>query len=121
MGPERSRRDKWPKSEVISSGTRFAAFRRITTNSPDARTRPDRHREALELLNGQERPFLLGGGYALRHYTGGVRGTKDLDGFVRRQDALALLGGLARARLETDLTFSDWLGHGTVASRDLSD
>ena len=118
MGPERSRRDKRPKSEVISSGTRFAPFRRMTTNSPDARTRPDRHREALELLNGQERPFLLGGGYALRHYTGGVRGTKDLDVFVRRQDALALLDGLARAGLETDLTFSHWLGKVHMASDD---
>src|SRR5437667_3041404 len=118
MGPERSRRDKRPKTEVISSGTRFAGFRRMTTNSPDARTRPDRHREALELLNGQERPFLLGGGYALRHYTGGVRGTKDLDVFVRRQDALALLDGLARAGLETDLTFSHWLGKVHMASDD---
>src|SRR5207245_5449595 len=91
MGPERSRRDKRPKSEVISSGTRFAAFRRMTTNSPDARTRPDRHREALELLNGQERPFLLGGGYELRQYTGGVRGAKDIVVFVRMQGDHALL------------------------------
>src|SRR5439155_21596562 len=105
MGPEWSRRAKRPKSEVISSGTRFATFRRMTTNSPDARTRPDRHREALELLNGQERPFRMGGGYALRHYTGGVSGTNGLDVSVRRQDALALLDGLARAGLETDLTF----------------
>src|SRR5256885_5623019 len=58
MGSERCRRDKRPKSEVISSGTRFATFRRMTTNSPEARTRPDRHREALELLNGQERPSI---------------------------------------------------------------
>jgi len=90
----------------------------MTTNSPNARTRPDRHREALELLNGLERPFLLGGGYALTHYTGGVRGTKDLDVFVRRQDALALLDGLARAGLETDLTFPHWLGKVHMTSDD---
>src|SRR5947208_16392851 len=104
MGPKRSRRDKRPKSGVISSGTRFATFRRMTTNSPDARTRPDRHREALELLNGQERRFLLGGGYALRHYTGAVRGTQDRDVFVRRQHAPSLADGLARPALETRQT-----------------
>ncbi len=55
-------------------------------------------------------PFLVGGGYALRHYTGDVRGTKDLDVFVRRRDAVALLDALSAAGLPTELTFPHWLG-----------
>jgi len=69
-------------------------------------------------LNSLNHPFLLGGGYALRHYTGGVRGTKDLDVFVRRRDARALLDGLARAGLETDLTFPHWLGKVHITGND---
>jgi hypothetical protein len=55
-------------------------------------------------------PFLVGGGHALRHYAGGVRATKDLDVFVRRADAQALLDGMSTAGFETDLTFPHWLG-----------
>jgi hypothetical protein len=84
----------------------------------DAKTRHDRHQDALGLLNSLGRPFLVGGGYALRHYTGGVRGTKDLDVFVRRGDALALLEGLAHAGLETELTFPHWLGKVHMAGND---
>ena len=73
-----------------------------------------RHRRALQLLTGLEIPFLVGGGHALRHYTGDVRGTKDLDVFVRRNDALALLEGLAAAGFETDLTFPHWLGKAEI-------
>lgn len=74
----------------------------------EARSR--RHRQALELLRRLELPFLVGGGHALRHYTGDVRGTRDLDVFVRRNNALALLEGLAAAGFDTDLTFPHWLG-----------
>ncbi len=59
-------------------------------------------------------PFLVGGGHALRHYTGGVRGTKDLDVFVRQSDAEALLDGMSAAGFETDLTFPHWLGKAHV-------
>jgi len=72
--------------------------------------RSRRHRRALEVMTGLEVQFLVGGGHALRHYTGDVRGTKDLDVFVRRSDAPALLEGLAAAGFDTDLTFPHWLG-----------
>ena len=55
-------------------------------------------------------PFLVGGGHALRHYAGGVRATKDLDVFVRRADAQALLDRMSAAGFDTDLTFPHWLG-----------
>jgi Aminoglycoside-2''-adenylyltransferase len=74
----------------------------------EARSR--RHRGALELLTRLDIPFLVGGGHALRHYAGGVRATKDLDVFVRRADAEALLDGMSAAGFETDLTFPHWLG-----------
>jgi len=76
------------------------------------RRRPRRraHRRVLAYLAEQAVPFLVGGGYALRHYTGDVRGTRDLDLFVRRSDARRLLDALAALGLETDLTFPHWLG-----------
>ena len=80
--------------------------------SREARSR--RHRRALELLARLDIPFLVGGGYALRRYTGSVRGTKDLDVFVRRCHALALLSGMSEAGFETDLTFPHWLGKARI-------
>src|SRR5262249_8688328 len=60
-------------------------------------------------------PFLVGGGHALRHFTRSVRGTKDLDVFVRRRDARRLLAALARAGFETTLPFPHWLGKARAA------
>lgn len=65
-------------------------------------------------MTGVGVPFLVGGGHALRHYTGNVRGTKDLDVFVRRSDALALMKGLSAAGFDTDLTFPHWLGKARI-------
>jgi hypothetical protein len=78
----------------------------------DVRSR--RHRRALELMTRLQVPFLVGGGHALRHYTGDVRGTNDLDVFVRRSHVLALLEGLAAGGFETDLTFPHWLGKARI-------
>ena len=58
-------------------------------------------------------------GYALRHYTGDVRGTRDLDVFVRRRDARRLLDTLAALGLETDLTFPHWLGKARLGSESI--
>jgi hypothetical protein len=74
-----------------------------------------RHRHALVQITRSGIPFLIGGGYALRHYTKGVRGTKDLDVFVRRRDALVLLRTLSTAGFKTDLTFPHWLGKARIA------
>ena len=82
-----------------------------------ARRRP--HRRVLAHLAEQGVPFLVGGGYALRHYTGDVRGTRDLDVFVRRRDARRLLDALAALGLETELTFPHWLGKAGTASESI--
>ncbi len=42
---------------------------------------------ALAVLAEAKVPYLLGGAYALAHYTGIARHTKDLDLFVRPADA----------------------------------
>ena len=76
----------------------------------DSLKRRRRHRNALVQMTRTGIPFLVGGGYALRHYTKGVRGTKDLDVFVCRRDALALLRALSAGGFKTDLTFPHWLG-----------
>ena len=78
------------------------------------RRRP--HRRVLAYLAEQPVPFLVGGGHALRHYTGDVRATRDLDLFVRRADAMRLLGSLRSIGLETDLTFPHWLGKARLGS-----
>jgi hypothetical protein len=80
----------------------------------DALKRRRRHRHALVQMTRTGIPFLVGGGYALRHYTKGVRGTKDLDVFVCRRDALALLRALSAGGFRTDLTFPHWLGKARV-------
>jgi hypothetical protein len=73
----------------------------------------------LALLAHAHIPFLVGGAYALNHYTGIERHTKDFDVFVRREhygDVAAVLGA---AGIATDLTFPHWLGkascqHGSI-------
>jgi hypothetical protein len=68
------------------------------------------YRECLETLNNSGIPFLVGGTYALSHYTGIIRHTKDLDIFVRPADSETVLGYLAAAGYETEITFPHWLG-----------
>lgn len=55
-------------------------------------------------------PFLVGGGYALRNYTGIVRDTKDFDLFILRRDVPRSLTAATRAGFRTDLRFPHWLG-----------
>jgi hypothetical protein len=59
-------------------------------------------------------PFLVGGGYALRHYARNVRGTTDLDVFVRRADAPRFLRALSASGIDTDLRFPHWLGKARI-------
>jgi hypothetical protein len=68
------------------------------------------YRAAIEALQGADVPFLIGGAYALKHYTGIARDTKDLDVFVRPKDSERLLKGIAAAGYRTEMTFTHWLG-----------
>jgi hypothetical protein len=68
------------------------------------------YRQAVHLLNEAGLPFLVGGAYALTHYTGIVRHTKDFDVFVRPADCRRALGVFAHQGYRTELTFAHWLG-----------
>jgi hypothetical protein len=64
----------------------------------------------LDLLADARIPFLVGGAYALNHYTGIERHTKDFDVFVRREHYGDVATALGAAGIPTELTFPHWLG-----------
>ncbi len=68
------------------------------------------HARMLAALRGAGVPFLVGGGYLLRHLTGIARPVKDLDVFVRPADAQRTLAVLADVGCETWVPFGHWLG-----------
>jgi hypothetical protein len=68
------------------------------------------YRGVLERMREEGVPFLVGGAYALRHYTGVVRDTKDLDIFVHPADIDRTLALHADAGFETEVTSPVWLG-----------
>jgi hypothetical protein len=68
------------------------------------------YRHVLATLVTAAPPFLIGGAYALNHYTGLNRHTKDLDLFVRRSDFDQVAQALRQAGYEVELTYPHWLG-----------
>lgn len=68
------------------------------------------YRGTLQALKDAHVPFLVGGAYALRHYTNITRETKDMDLFVRPKDIEYALDVIAAAGYRTELTFSHWIG-----------
>jgi hypothetical protein len=68
------------------------------------------YRAALAALIDRKADFLVGGAYALGHYTGIVRDTKDFDIFVRPEDSKHVLQILSAVGCRTELTFPHWLG-----------
>lgn len=67
------------------------------------------YKEALALLNEHEIPFLLGGAFALRHYTGISRNTKDIDIFCKAGDHQKVLKLFGEHGFEIELTDARWL------------
>jgi len=70
---------------------------------------------SLAILADARIPFLVGGAYALNHYTGIERHTKDFDVFVRREHYGAVEMALLAAGIATELTFPHWLGKASCA------
>lgn len=70
---------------------------------------PALYRRTILLLHDAGVPFLLGGAYAFRAYTGIERHTKDLDLFVRRADVPRALEALEQAGYEAEVTYPHWL------------
>ncbi|HEY8509477.1 MAG TPA: hypothetical protein VIL32_14025 [Steroidobacteraceae bacterium] len=73
----------------------------------------DFYRRTIDQLNRAGVPFLVGGAYALGHYTGIERHTKDFDIFIRRGDYERVMEVLAASGCNTELTFPHWLGKAT--------
>jgi len=82
----------------------------MPTGAPDGSAAHDFYRRVMESLNDAGLPFLVGGGFALGHYTAVQRDTKDFDIFVRREEYDPIMKVLAQAGFDTELTFPHWLG-----------
>jgi hypothetical protein len=67
------------------------------------------YRRAVDALNAERAPFLVGGSYAFERYTGIARHSKDFDVFVRKGDRDHVLDILRRAGCRPELTFPHWL------------
>ena len=68
------------------------------------------YRQAVQMLNNSDIPFLVGGAYALAHYTGIVRHTKDFDVFLKPEDVRPALDLFSREGHRTEIPFPHWLG-----------
>ena len=64
---------------------------------------------SLELLQGSDVAFLIGGAYAMREYADIYRDTKDLDLFCKPGDYQRLLQLLSDAGYEPEITDANWL------------
>lgn len=67
------------------------------------------YRQVMRTLQTHEIPFLIGGAFALHHFTGIERDTKDLDIFIRKQDYAGASALLQQAGFDTELTYPHWL------------
>ena len=67
------------------------------------------YRNVLTVLNRAGLPYLVGGAYAFKHYTGIARQTKDLDLFVMRSDYERIAELVTQAGYRCELTFPHWL------------
>lgn len=67
------------------------------------------YRDILQILNKAALPYLVGGTYALNHYTGMDRVTKDFDIFIRWDHYERISRVLTEAGYETELTYPHWL------------
>ena len=68
------------------------------------------YRRVLIAMNESNIPFMVGGAYALKRYTGIWRDTKDLDVFIHPNDCERALRALAAVGCHTELAFPHWLG-----------
>jgi hypothetical protein len=67
------------------------------------------YQKVLDRLTKAKVPFLVGGAFAMEHYAGIWRYTKDLDIFMRPGHIEAALTILQQASFQVELTFPHWL------------
>lgn len=68
------------------------------------------YRQVLNLLSDSGIPYMIGGAYALAHYTGIHRDTKDFDIFLTRRDVDRALETFSAAGYRTEMTHAHFLG-----------
>lgn len=76
---------------------------------PDQKEAEKFYSEVLNILIKSKIPFLIGGTYALRPYTGIVRPTKDLDIFCKVGDYQRILQLYQGLKYKTEITDARWL------------
>ncbi|VUD41824.1 hypothetical protein TDB9533_00568 [Thalassocella blandensis] len=67
------------------------------------------YQEILQVLNAASVPYLVGGTFALHHYAGIERPTKDLDLFIHWNDYDDIQEALQNAGFNVELTYPHWL------------
>lgn len=67
------------------------------------------YRRAIDALQADEAPFLVGGSYAFERYTGISRHSKDFDIFAREEDTSRILEVLEAMGCRPERTFPHWL------------
>jgi putative nucleotidyltransferase-like protein len=67
------------------------------------------YRRALQVLQGAEVPFLVGGAFAHACFTGIRRWTKDLDLFIRREDYERVASLMEAEGWRAKITYPHWL------------
>lgn len=65
--------------------------------------------DLLRTLEAGDVPYLVGGGYAMAHYTGIPRQTKDLDIYVHPHDSQRTLDVLSAAGFRTEYFYPFWI------------
>lgn len=65
--------------------------------------------DAMRALDRAGLPYLVGGGFAMAHYTGIARNTKDLDLFVRPRDRDRALRTFEQAGYKTEFFYEFWI------------
>lgn len=67
------------------------------------------YKAVVELLLENDFPFLVGGAFAMRHYTGIYRDTKDLDIFCKAEDYPTIASIFAKEDFVIEVTDPRWL------------
>jgi len=76
---------------------------------PNAGPEFEFYADAIRILQRNRIPFLVGGAYALREYTGVIRDTKDFDVFIVPQNVSPALEAFREAGYRGEIAFSHWL------------
>ncbi|MBF9254538.1 nucleotidyltransferase [Pontibacter sp. 172403-2] len=74
----------------------------------------DFYESALNLLTQSKADFLVGGGFALREYTGIMRDTKDLDVFCKSGECPHIMKWFNEQGYKTELTDPRWLAKAII-------